>query len=78
MDTTEFADQRRVRQLAASVGFRLWKPHGRWAWAYGPYALIDPKTNAIVQEQIDLGQAEDWLRHQSPSAPPPRRHLPQR
>lgn len=39
-----------ARRTARRHGLRLWKPRedSRHAWEYGPLALIDPDTTAVV------------------------------
>jgi hypothetical protein len=55
------SDERRVRKLATSKGYRIWKPRSHRYSQYMPYSLIDLHTRAIVQSG-QLRDIEDRLR----------------
>ena len=58
------SDERRVRRLARSKGYRIWKPRSDRYSQYAPYSLIDLHTRAIVQSG-QLRDIEDRLRDES-------------
>ena len=54
--------ERRVRELLAKEGERLWKVRvGRRFWEYGPYAVIDANTNFMLANGMTLESVEDSL-----------------
>jgi hypothetical protein len=55
------SDERRVRNLARSKGYRIWKPRSDRYSQYMPYSLIDFQTRAIVQSG-QLRDIEERLR----------------
>ncbi len=47
----------RRRRLARN-GERLWIPRGRYESQYGPYAVVDLHTNAVIQYGATLEDVE--------------------
>jgi len=56
--TNEQTREARVRRQLARNGERLWKPRGRHEAEYGPYAVIDLSTNAVMARGCTLDDLE--------------------
>lgn len=56
------AQESRVRRALARQGEKLWIPRGRWADQYGPYAVVEARTNVLIAWGCDLDELERELR----------------
>ncbi len=59
------AQEARVRRGLARQGQRLWIPRGQRAWTeFGPYAVVDSSSSALVAWGCDLDTLERQLREE--------------